>query len=504
MNDEDREAVQYAFNAPPDEHPVRILIATDAAREGLNLQGHCADLFHMDIPWNPSRMEQRNGRIDRALQPEPVVRCHYFVYDQRGEDRVLAKVVEKTEIIQRELGSLGTVVLERVEGVLKGGITEDTDEQLDLATDLDGDQRHETSKRELETSRQLERLKAEIDQAAKIFDASKKVMNFRPEHLRDAIDVGLELSGADQLQPIDGAEGADSTSYRIPELSIDWQRTLDRLRPPRSRDEAFYEWRKNPPRPVVFHPPKVLTSTHVHLHLEHPFVKRVLSRFLAQGYGQHDLSRVTVLPVSDTAQASVIAVGRLCLFGSGAGRLHDTLLCVGAHYNRSTGASNLVPVDSEQTRRLVEMLDRAFEARPSLNTFSDTLLDELRKDAPLAMETLWLALRAEADAQAMDADQKLKLRGATDAKELRKIIQSQHDAIEEALGGTQLNLTFGDSESDRLQAKQMEQDRKHLERRRVELQHELEREPRELESLYEVKLRRFEPVGLIYLWPKMG
>jgi SNF2 family DNA or RNA helicase len=58
---------------------VRILVATDAAREGVNLQGHCADLFHFDIPWNPARMEQRNGRIDRTLQPAPEVRCHYFV-----------------------------------------------------------------------------------------------------------------------------------------------------------------------------------------------------------------------------------------------------------------------------------------------------------------------------------------------------------------------------------------------------------------------------------------
>ena len=51
--------------------PVRILIATDAAREGLNLQAHCWNLFHFDVPWNPSRMEQRNGRIDRKLQPAP-------------------------------------------------------------------------------------------------------------------------------------------------------------------------------------------------------------------------------------------------------------------------------------------------------------------------------------------------------------------------------------------------------------------------------------------------
>ena len=54
---------------PQQAHPIRILIATDAAREGLNLQAHCWNLFHFDVPWNPSRMEQRNGRIDRKLQP---------------------------------------------------------------------------------------------------------------------------------------------------------------------------------------------------------------------------------------------------------------------------------------------------------------------------------------------------------------------------------------------------------------------------------------------------
>jgi hypothetical protein len=329
-------------------------------------------------------------------------------------------------------------------------------------------------------------------------------MNFHAEHLRDAIDVGLELSGAGPLEPIDTDGGAENRRYQIPELPADWQRTLNKLRPPRTRDEEFYEWRKKPPRPVVFHPPEVMTSTLVHLHLEHPFVKRVLSRFLAQGYGQHDLSRVTVLPVPNTAQASVLAVGRLCLFGSGAGRLHDTLLAVGANYSRAAGASSITPLDANKTRRLTERLELAFEKRPSLDAFSDTLLAELRSDAPIAMETLWPALRAEADALAVDAEQKLKARGAEEAKDLRKIIQKQRDAIEKALGGKQLNLEFGDSEAERRQAKQMEQDRKHLERRRLELERETEREPKELEALYQVKLKRLEPVGLIYLWPEMG
>ena len=96
-----RKEIQRRFNTDPAKDPLRILIATDAAREGLNFQAHCADLFHFDLPWNPGRIEQRNGRIDRKLQPAPEVRCHYFVLPQRVEDRVLDVLVRKTETIRR-------------------------------------------------------------------------------------------------------------------------------------------------------------------------------------------------------------------------------------------------------------------------------------------------------------------------------------------------------------------------------------------------------------------
>ncbi|NCC33705.1 MAG: helicase, partial [Chloroflexia bacterium] len=66
-----RQEIQRRFNTDPADDPLRILLATDAAREGLNFQAHCADLFHFDLPWNPGRIEQRNGRIDRKLQPKP-------------------------------------------------------------------------------------------------------------------------------------------------------------------------------------------------------------------------------------------------------------------------------------------------------------------------------------------------------------------------------------------------------------------------------------------------
>ena len=62
MDPEDREAVKAAFQADPQESPVRILLATDAASEGIDLQNHCNLLIHVEIPYNPNVMEQRNGR----------------------------------------------------------------------------------------------------------------------------------------------------------------------------------------------------------------------------------------------------------------------------------------------------------------------------------------------------------------------------------------------------------------------------------------------------------
>ncbi|WP_198032611.1 DISARM system SNF2-like helicase DrmD [Mesorhizobium sp. WSM2561] len=115
---DERERIKIAFNAPFEKEPVRILVCTDAAREGLNLQARCHDLIHVDLPWNPSRLEQRNGRIDRKLQPSKVVTCRYFFYEQREEDRVLDALVRKTETIRRQLGASGEVLRQTMEKTL--------------------------------------------------------------------------------------------------------------------------------------------------------------------------------------------------------------------------------------------------------------------------------------------------------------------------------------------------------------------------------------------------
>jgi hypothetical protein len=149
-------------------------------------------------------MEQRNGRIDRKLQPQPVVYCHYFFYQQRPEDRVLATLVRKTETIQRELGSLAQVVENRLTDLLCRGIhhadvaqlTREL-EQADLAAHAKATVAEEldaTRDRRQALSEQIEWLR---DRLAK----AQQRPNFREEPFRAALSAALQLQGAAGLQP---------------------------------------------------------------------------------------------------------------------------------------------------------------------------------------------------------------------------------------------------------------------------------------------------------------
>jgi hypothetical protein len=497
MSDEQREEVQRAFNSEPDEHPVRILLATDAAREGVNLQGHCADLFHFDVPWNPARMEQRNGRIDRTLQPAPEVRCHYFLYSQRTEDKVLQTLVGKVETIQRELGSLGAVVMDRFAEVLEEGIGAETVPRLEKAEEIGG--RRETVREELETQRENRLLKLEIDEAGSILNRSRQAMDFAPELLRDAINVGLELSGAQDLTSAPVKEDAPE-AFLLPELSSSWAETLDTLRPPRGREETFWDWRKRAPQPVVFSPPERINSGLSHLHLQHPLVRRVLSRFLAQGYSAHDLSRVTAVKTSRDSLVRVIAFGRLSLFGPGATRLHDEVISVAAQWLESGGPKHLKPFADEADRRALETLEDVLRASPNLKV-SAKVQERLLASAPQDFARLWQDIHDEADARAHAAGQKLQDRANAEAGALRGILEEQRQAIRDVIHGPmQLSLAF--AEQDKEQRRQFEDDRRHMEGRLIAIDKEIDTEPAQIKELYRVVLKRLEPVGLIYLWPE--
>src|SRR6185436_11850856 len=90
---EQRRAAIAAFNSDP---VVRVMIANDAAGEGVNLQRGAHLMVNYDLPWNPNRLEQRFGRIHRIGQSEV---CHLWnlVAADTREGEVYARLLEKLE-----------------------------------------------------------------------------------------------------------------------------------------------------------------------------------------------------------------------------------------------------------------------------------------------------------------------------------------------------------------------------------------------------------------------
>ncbi len=120
------------------ESPVRVLVATDCLSEGINLQDDFDAVVHYDLPWNPNRLDQREGRIDRFGQKRAEVRTvRLFSPDSPIDGIVLNVLVRKVEQIYRETGIRVSVPIESesVEQAIVSALLEDwrgTAQQLPL------------------------------------------------------------------------------------------------------------------------------------------------------------------------------------------------------------------------------------------------------------------------------------------------------------------------------------------------------------------------------------
>ncbi|MES9933563.1 MAG: helicase-related protein [Candidatus Sedimenticola sp. PURPLELP] len=128
----------------------RVLISTDAGGEGLNLQ-FCHIIINYDLPWNPMRIEQRIGRVDRIGQEKPV-RAYNFAYDGSVENRVREVLESKLQIILSEIG------INKTSDVLDSSLAGEMFEQMMthvIMQDADTDS---------ETEELVERLKKDIEE----------------------------------------------------------------------------------------------------------------------------------------------------------------------------------------------------------------------------------------------------------------------------------------------------------------------------------------------------
>jgi superfamily II DNA or RNA helicase len=215
MNDHERDAVKRAFNNPRGD--ARVLVATDAAGEGLNLQRVARYLLHWDIPWNPGKMEQRNGRLDRHGQKRDVFIFHFDSTDdasmrflgkvlrkrsQTREDRVVTDEIFADAILSHfELDEDATQSEGRLERAIGTARTANAELAEDLPTGnpLPG----------AEDEARLTALKAELD--------------LSPGSLRETLETALAIeAGRPRLQP-DG-RGRERLVHPVPAL---WQELVD-------------------------------------------------------------------------------------------------------------------------------------------------------------------------------------------------------------------------------------------------------------------------------------
>ena len=517
---ERREAIKRAFNDP--DHPIRILVCTDAAREGINLQSQCHDLIHFDLPWNPSRLEQRNGRIDRKLQPSDTVTCRYFVYAQRPEDVVLDALVRKTELIRRQLGSAGQVLGDRIaERLAAGGIGRA--EARDVAVrirDEAADERVRAAIRDLDDSEaaRLSRLEREQADLAAALEQARVKVGVDPHELQSVIGLALARAGAGSLRgdgPQPPALPPACTIGQTPVFALNaaapafandpsWQPLFDELRARGPRPgEKPGQWRASPDagiRRVSFTPailPDGRDADVVQLHLEHRLVRRLLGHFLSAGFRQ-GLARACVIETAATRSPRVVLIGRLALYGDGAARLHEEVLSVAADWrDRSSTAGPLRPL-AQGRQAEARVLDELIAALNVAQSADPDVIATVTAGVESDVAELRPTLEARAAARAERAAAELASRAEAEATGLERLLRERIERIHRERGedDRQFSLLLDEAE-----ARQRAADRRSWERAATRLDDELEREPERLRAANRVRATRLEPVGVVYLWP---
>jgi len=201
MDTRQREQLRLAFQAPPDQNQVRILLATDAASEGIDLHEHCHRLVNYDIPFNPNKLEQRIGRIDRYGQPEtPQVRqfigkgWETSTNSYEADLEFLARVAAKVARMEEDLGTVNAVLADAVQKRMLGEID---DYDVENAAAPAGKRRRRGTGRvtaDANVSAQVARLRRDLD-------ATVDELKITPAHVKRLVDTALEL---DHEQPLEG------------------------------------------------------------------------------------------------------------------------------------------------------------------------------------------------------------------------------------------------------------------------------------------------------------
>jgi len=117
---------------------IKLLLCTESASEGLNLQT-CGVLFNYDMPWNPMRVEQRIGRIDRIGQHHSTVRIHNFYYDGTVEAKAYKRLRDRINAFVTVIGNLQPILATVPTFIERAVMSADPEEENVLLSEFEHD-----------------------------------------------------------------------------------------------------------------------------------------------------------------------------------------------------------------------------------------------------------------------------------------------------------------------------------------------------------------------------
>ncbi|MFH8681263.1 DISARM system SNF2-like helicase DrmD [Streptomyces lydicus] len=462
-----REHLKAAFQADPARDRVRILLATDTASEGIDLQRHCHRVIHYDIPFNPNRLEQRIGRVDRRGQRHEVEGVHFVgagwqqakANSYEADLEFLSRVAVKVATERKDLGSVNPVLAHAVESRMLGrpvlvdplAVVPSTS-----AIALKGEQ---------DLREQARKLRLQLEQ-------SKERLHVGPANVRRVVNTALEL--ADQPPLADRGNG----EIDPPVLHAGWERTVLGLADPLS----------GVMRPLSFDQAVVGDRDDIVLaHLEHPLVAQGV-RLLRSAIwgGRTSLNRVSAVRATLPAKAGIedllVAVfSRLVVVGRDGTRLHEEVVLTGREIPAS-GRSRRLELEQPRYAELRDAVERALEpdaCRPAPQEAKSALAGQWEELVPRLAEDV----RVRAAERLASMSRTLQNRAKDETRRIQAIFDQLHVTLSNALEGpgpTQLSLEDLEGE----ERKQLDRDRRAWEERLASLDEEREQELTATEARY--------------------
>jgi len=486
MAPEDRERVKAAFQAGPDVSPVRILLATDAASEGIDLQNHCNYLIHVEIPWNPNVMEQRNGRIDRHGQKEKIVFIWHpvgkdfshneaagFVNtgDIAGDHEYLMRAVLKVDTIREDLGSVGPVIARQIEEAMLGRRSD-----LDTAS---------VEKKALKDRKLLAAEKRHRDRIAQLhkrLEEAKEDLHLSPERISRAVNVALNLAEKPSLEPIELPDGR-GVAFIVPGLQGLWGRALLGLEHPHTLAR----------RPLTFDHEKAKGRDDLVLaHLNHPLVQMCLRLLREEVWKLDDVKRLhrvafRSVPESEASVPIVAVWSRLVITGDDHNRLHEELTLAGGELNKKKFTR--IP----QISRLESLVANSSPMEPD-----QALFDDLKESFTLHENSVINAVEARSKERLEFLENTLERRMRSEMSDIETIFIELSENIKRELGNENRQLALFSAE----ELGQITKDRCALEARLSRIPEELEKEKALIEKHYANPVARTFPVAILFLVPQ--